>query len=84
MTKTVNIGGVVIGGGNKIAVQSMTNVPTHDIEKAVAQVNALAAAGCDIVRLAVPDEAAALAMEQIVQRTNVPLVRIFTLTTALP
>ena len=74
MTKTVNIGGVVIGGGSKIAVQSMTNVPTHDIEKAVAQVNALAAAGCDIVRLAVPDEAAALAMEQIVERTNVPLV----------
>lgn len=74
MTKTVNIGGVVIGGGNKIAIQSMTNVPTHDIEKAVAQVNALAAAGCDIVRLAVPDEAAALAMEQIVERTNVPLV----------
>ena len=74
MTKTVNIGGVVIGGGNKIAVQSMTNVPTHDIEKAVVQVNALAQAGCDIVRLAVPDEAAALAMEQIVERTNVPLV----------
>ena len=74
MSKTVNIGGVVIGGGNPIAIQSMTNVPTHDIEKAVAQVNALAGAGCDIVRLAVPDEAAARAMEQIVERTNVPLV----------
>ena len=74
MSKTVNIGSVVIGGGNPIAIQSMTNVPTHDIEKAVAQVNALAAAGCDIVRLAVPDEAAARAMEQIVERTNVPLV----------
>ncbi|MEE1012747.1 MAG: flavodoxin-dependent (E)-4-hydroxy-3-methylbut-2-enyl-diphosphate synthase [Clostridia bacterium] len=74
MIKTVNIGGVVIGGGNPIAIQSMTNVPTHDIEKAVAQVNALSAAGCDIVRLAVPDEAAARAMEQIVGRTNVPLV----------
>ena len=72
--KTVNIGGVIIGGGNPIAVQSMTNVPTQDVSLAVQQVNALAEAGCDIVRLAVPDEAAAKAMEEIVEKTSVPLV----------
>ncbi len=72
--KTVTIGGITIGGGNPIAVQSMTNVPTENIEQAVAQVNALKEAGCDIVRLAVPTEEAALAMEKIVSRTEVPLV----------
>ncbi|MBR5152038.1 MAG: flavodoxin-dependent (E)-4-hydroxy-3-methylbut-2-enyl-diphosphate synthase [Clostridia bacterium] len=72
--KTVKIGNIVIGNGNPIAVQSMTNVPTEDAERAICQVNELADAGCDIVRLAVPTEEAAKAMEQIVSKTSVPLV----------
>ena len=74
MTKTVNIGEKTIGGGNPILVQSMANVPTQNAKAAIAQVNALAEAGCDIVRLAVPDRAAAVAMEEILAHTSVPLV----------
>lgn len=74
MTKTVKIADKWIGGGNPVLVQSMTNVPTQDTKAAIAQVNALKAAGCDIVRLAVPDEAAAIAMEEILNHTSVPLV----------
>ena len=72
--KSVKIGAVTIGNGAPVAIQSMTNVPTSDPEAAVRQVNQLAEAGCDIVRLAVPDEESARAMEQILARTNVPLV----------
>ena len=72
--KTVKIGNIIIGNGNKIAIQSMTNVPTHDADAAIKQVNALADAGCEIVRLAMPDEAAAIAMEKILENTSVPLV----------
>ena len=49
-TKVVHIGDKVIGGGNPIMIQSMTNTPTEDVEKTVAQILALEAAGCDIVR----------------------------------
>ncbi len=58
-TRSVRVGSVVIGGDAPIAVQSMTNTDTHDKEATLQQVRALAAAGCDIVRLAVPDVAAA-------------------------
>lgn len=54
-TKKVKIGNTVIGGGEKIAVQSMTNTDTHDFEATLRQVRALEAEGCDIIRLAVPD-----------------------------
>ncbi len=72
--KSVKIGDVIIGNGNNIAIQSMTNVDTSNAEAAINQVNRLAEAGCDIVRLAVPDEAAATAMEKIIENTSVPLV----------
>ena len=72
--KSVKIGDVIIGNGNNIAIQSMTNVDTSNAEAAINQVNRLAEAGCDIVRLAVPDEAAAIAMEKIIEHTSVPLV----------
>lgn len=72
--KSVKIGDVIIGNGNNIAIQSMTNVDTSNAEAAINQVNRLAEAGCDIVRLAVPDEAAAIAMEKIIENTSVPLV----------
>ncbi len=72
--KEVKIGSIILGAGHPIAVQSMTNVATSDIPAASAQISALADAGCDIVRLAVPDEAAAVAMETLVQNSPVPLV----------
>ena len=73
-TKPVKIGNITIGGGNKVAIQSMTNVPTYDIEKVTKQINDLASAGCDIVRFSVPDKESAEAVEEIKNRTNVPLV----------
>ena len=55
MTKQVNCGGVLIGGGAPISIQSMTNVDTRDTDALVRQINELAEAGCDIVRCAIPD-----------------------------
>ncbi len=72
--KSVKIGSVLLGPGQPIAVQSMTNVNTADIPSAAAQIQALSDAGCDIVRLAVPDEASAIAMETLVKNSPVPLV----------
>lgn len=74
MTKTVKIGSVVIGGGNKIAVQSMTNIKTEYIEKTVNQIISLENAGCDIVRVAVKDKADALALKKIKEKTSCPIV----------
>ncbi|MBO6108506.1 MAG: flavodoxin-dependent (E)-4-hydroxy-3-methylbut-2-enyl-diphosphate synthase [Eubacterium sp.] len=73
-TKTVNIGGVMIGGDNPIAIQSMTNTRTDDVESTVAQIKELEAAGCDIVRCAVPDMEAAKALSEIKKRIHIPLV----------
>ncbi len=73
-TKTVNIGDRVIGGGNPILIQSMCNVPTDDVEAVVAQILKLEAAGCEIIRCTVPDQASAEAIEQIKKRIHIPLV----------
>ncbi len=53
-TRTVNVGNVPIGGSAPIAVQSMTNVPTRDVQRCLAQIDTLIEHGCEIVRLAVP------------------------------
>ena len=73
-TRQIHIGGVAIGGGAPISVQSMCNTKTTDTESTVAQINALQAASCDIVRLAVPDMAAAENLGNIIKKVNVPLV----------
>lgn len=73
-TKIINIGGVQIGGGHPIAIQSMTNTKTHDVDATVKQILALEEAGCEIVRVAVPDEEAARSIEAIVKRIHIPLV----------
>ena len=65
MTKTVQIGNRVIGGGNPILIQSMTNTKTENVEATAAQINQLAAAGCDIIRCAVPTMEAAKALKEI-------------------
>jgi len=74
MTRKIHVGGIAIGGGAPITIQSMTNTPTHDVEATVSQIKALAGAGCDIVRLAVPDMDAARSLAAIRAQSPVPLV----------
>ena len=73
-TRQIHIGPVAIGGGAPISVQSMTNTKTTDTEATVAQIRALQAAGCDLVRLAVPDMDAAKNLGNIIQAVRVPLI----------
>ncbi len=73
-TKVIKIGDRVIGGGNPILIQSMTNTKTQDVKATVEQINRLAAAGCDIIRCAVPDMDAAKALSQIKKEISIPLV----------
>lgn len=73
-TKAINVGGVKIGGGSKISVQSMTNKDTRNVAETVAQIKALEKAGCDIVRVAVLDMDAAEAIGEIVKKIHIPLV----------
>ncbi len=72
--RRVKIGDLYIGDGEKIAVQSMTTEYTADVSKTVAQIKALEKAGCDIVRVAIPDEASAQAIYDIKNQINIPLV----------
>lgn len=74
MTKQVRCGRVLIGGGAPVSIQSMTNVDTRDSEKLLAQIKALESAGCDIVRVAIPDETAAKSFAKVRQETEMPLV----------
>lgn len=74
MTRQISIGDVKIGGGAPISVQSMTNTKTTDTNATVAQIKALVDAGCDIVRVAVPDMSAAENIYNIKSQVNVPLV----------
>ena len=73
-TKQIRIGDVWIGGGHPIAIQSMTNTKTEDVEATVAQILRLEKAGCEIIRCAVPTEEAALALREIKKRIHIPLV----------
>lgn len=73
-TRTLHVGAVGVGGDNPVRVQSMTNVDTRDVLAATSQVCQLARAGCEIVRLAVPDEEAAKALKPIRAGSPVPLI----------
>jgi (E)-4-hydroxy-3-methylbut-2-enyl-diphosphate synthase len=73
-TKTVKVGSVEIGSAAPIVIQSMTKVPTTDVARCVRQVNQLVAAGCRLVRIAVPRRADTAAFAQIVQKVDVPLI----------
>lgn len=73
-TKVIHIGNQVIGGGNPILIQSMTNTKTNDIAATVAQIRRLVEAGCDIVRCTVPDMDAARAIAQIKKEISIPIV----------
>ena len=74
MSKIVQIGNRVIGGGNPILIQSMTNTKTEDVAATVDQINRLAAVGCDIIRCAVPTMEAAAALKEIKKQVNIPVV----------
>ena len=74
MTKTVQIGNRIIGGGNPILIQSMTNTKTENVEATAAQINQLTAAGCDIIRCAVPTMDAAKALKEIKKQVQIPVV----------
>ncbi|QAT43134.1 flavodoxin-dependent (E)-4-hydroxy-3-methylbut-2-enyl-diphosphate synthase [Aminipila luticellarii] len=74
MRKRVRCGDVVIGGGAPVSIQSMTNVDTRDVKKVTEQIRKLEEAGCEIVRLAVPDRQAAEAFSQIKKSVKIPLV----------
>ena len=73
-TRTVQVGNLKLGGGNPVVIQSMCNTDTRDVAATVAQVHALEAAGCELVRVAVPDMKAADAIGEIKKQIHIPLV----------
>ncbi|HML46209.1 MAG TPA: flavodoxin-dependent (E)-4-hydroxy-3-methylbut-2-enyl-diphosphate synthase, partial [Clostridia bacterium] len=74
MTRRIRVGGVAMGGGAPVSIQSMTNTDTRDAEATLAQIRALARAGCDLVRVSVYDAACAKAMRSLVDGSPVPLI----------
>jgi len=74
MTKQINVGGIAIGGGAPITIQSMTNTRTSDVQATLAQIRELSDAGCEIVRVAVPDMEAARAVAKIKEFSPLPVV----------
>ena len=73
-TKLVKIGNVPVGGGERVKIQSMTTTKTADVEKTVEQISRLENAGCEIVRVAISDEADAAALKKVVEKIRLPLV----------
>ncbi|MDQ7822676.1 MAG: flavodoxin-dependent (E)-4-hydroxy-3-methylbut-2-enyl-diphosphate synthase [Candidatus Eremiobacteraeota bacterium] len=73
-SRTVYVRGVPIGGGAPVLVQSMTKTPTHEVEATLDQIHSLAAEGCELVRVAVPDMKAARALGEIISRSSIPVV----------
>lgn len=73
-TKPVKVGNLVIGGKDQVIIQSMTTTKTHDIEATVEQIHRLEEAGCQVVRVACPDDRAADAIPEIKKQINIPLV----------
>ena len=73
-TKEIKVGNVLVGGGAKISVQSMTNTLTTDIKKTITQIHALEEAGADIVRVSCPDEDSTKALKEISKNVNAPIV----------
>ena len=74
MTRQIFVGGVPVGGGAPVTIQSMTNTPTDDVTATVAQIRRLETAGCQIIRVAVPDMAAAKAVGKIKEGSPIPVV----------
>jgi (E)-4-hydroxy-3-methylbut-2-enyl-diphosphate synthase len=73
-TVRIQVGGVAIGGGAPISVQSMTKTDTRDVRATLTEIRRLVRSGCEIVRLAIPDETAARALGEIRKKTKIPLI----------
>ena len=73
-TRPVKVGNLTIGGNNEVVIQSMTTTKTHDVEATVKEIHRLEEAGCQVVRVACPDERAADAIADIKKQINIPLV----------
>jgi len=73
-TRRIMVRNIPIGGGSPVTVQSMTNTDTRDVQATIAQIRALASAGCELVRIAVPDDKAANALVEIRRQINIPLI----------
>jgi (E)-4-hydroxy-3-methylbut-2-enyl-diphosphate synthase len=73
-TRQINVGNVKVGDGAPIAIQSMTNTPTQDVAATISQIQRLERAGCEIVRVAVPDKEAAKAITSIKKKTSIPII----------
>ena len=74
MTKRIFVGQVPVGGGAPVSIQSMCNTKTNDVAATVAQIRKLEHAGCEIIRVAIPDEAAAKAVDKIKEQIHIPLI----------
>mgnify|MGYP000842636227 FL=1 len=74
MSKQIHVGAVAVGGGAPVSIQSMCNTPTQDVARTVSQILRLEQAGCQIIRVAVPDMDAARAIGPIRRRIHIPLV----------
>ena len=74
MTKVVNVGGILLGGGNPVRIQSMNNTKTSDVQGTLEQIRRLYEAGCDITRVTVPDIEAAEALKEITKNSPIPVV----------
>lgn len=74
LTRPIRVGNLIIGGSDEVVIQSMTTTKTHDVEATVAEILRLEEAGCQVVRVACPDERAADALAEIKSRINIPLV----------
>ena len=74
MTKQLFVGKVPVGGGAPVSIQSMCNTKTDDVAATVAQIKELEAAGCEIIRVAIPDQAAAEAVDKIKEQIDIPLI----------
>ena len=73
-TKEIKVGNISVGGNSVISVQSMTNTLTTDVESTINQINSLAEAGADIVRVSCPDESSTQALKKIIKNVSVPIV----------
>ena len=74
MSKQIKVGSVLVGGGAPVSIQSMTNTRTDDVAATLAQIRALATAGCEIARVAVPDMEAAKAVGKLKEDSPLPIV----------
>jgi len=73
-TRTIKVGNITIGGGAPVSIQEMTSTPTEDVKETVAQIKSLERAGCELVRVAVPNKEAAKALKEIKSNIDIPLI----------